>query len=158
MGIILVRPSQATPVGLGSAQWSLTPLPLATVDARAAWWCFGMTRWCFFLWCAGLCRACARCNVVSFSLAERECDWFHDCDPSILKTVDKPWKTLVVNQLQPPPERFDLSFYDLDKGSRVYEVEEVVVGVDQISAYSAIDETTLKIDQSEETVLSLIHI
>ena len=56
--------------------------------------------------CASLCRACARCNVVSFSLAERECDWFHDCDPSILTTVDKPWKTLVVNRLQPPPERF----------------------------------------------------
>ena len=56
--------------------------------------------------CASLCRACARCNVVSFSLAERECNWFYDCDPLVLKTVTKPWKTMVVHQLQPPPERF----------------------------------------------------
>ena len=55
--------------------------------------------------CARRCRACARCNVISFSLEERECDWFHDCDPLVLKTVDKPWKTLVVRQLWPPPER-----------------------------------------------------
>jgi len=56
--------------------------------------------------CASLCRACARCNVVSFSMDERECDWFHDCDPALLKAVAKPWKTMVVHQLQPPPERF----------------------------------------------------
>jgi len=55
--------------------------------------------------CELRCRACERCNVVSFSLAERECDWFHDCDPTFLKTVAKPWKTMVVRQLQPPPER-----------------------------------------------------
>jgi FkbM family methyltransferase len=55
--------------------------------------------------CVLRCRACARCNVVSFSLAERECDWFHDCDPTFLKTVAKPWKTVVVRQLRPPPER-----------------------------------------------------
>jgi FkbM family methyltransferase len=55
--------------------------------------------------CANLCLACARCNVISFSLAERECDWFHDCDLGVLETVDKPWKTMMVNQLEPPPER-----------------------------------------------------
>lgn len=55
--------------------------------------------------CALLCLECARCNVISFSLAARECDWFHDCDPTFLKTVTKPWKTTVVRQLQPPPER-----------------------------------------------------
>ena len=54
--------------------------------------------------------------------------------------------------LDPPPERFDLSFYDLDKGSRVYEVEEVVVGVDQITAYSAINDHTLRIAHGKEKV------
>ena len=54
--------------------------------------------------------------------------------------------------LDPPPERFDLSFYDLDKGSRVYEVEEVVIGVDQITAYSAVDETTLEIARDDDKV------
>ena len=80
-------------------------LPAPLVPATGGWAALARE-------CAGLCRACARCNVVSFSLAERECDWFHDCDPSILKTVDKPWKTLVVNQLQPPPERF-VSYYNV---------------------------------------------
>ena len=56
--------------------------------------------------CERMCLTCARCNVVSFSVAERECDWFHDCDPNSLQTAAKPWKTMVVNQLQPPPERF----------------------------------------------------
>ena len=55
--------------------------------------------------CADLCRKCARCNVVSFSLKERECDWFHDCTPLVLTTVAASWKTMVVRQLQPPPER-----------------------------------------------------
>ena len=58
--------------------------------------------------CASMCRACARCNVVSFSLKERECNWFHDCDPRDLKTVAAVWKTRVVHQLQPPPERFEV--------------------------------------------------
>lgn len=56
--------------------------------------------------CASMCRACSRCNAISFSLEERECNWFHDCDPRDLKTVAKPWKTRVVRQLQPPPKRF----------------------------------------------------
>lgn len=37
--------------------------------------------------CRASCQQCARCNFISVSLQENECNWFHDCDLSDLTST-----------------------------------------------------------------------
>ena len=39
--------------------------------------------------CARRCSACAKCNYVSFSEAQRDCSWFHRCDYAHLQSLHR---------------------------------------------------------------------
>ena len=50
--------------------------------------------------CIQRCLACQRCRYVSFSLAARDCSWFHSCTPHQLEShyYGELWRTVHVRR------------------------------------------------------------
>ena len=46
--------------------------------------------------CRQLCLACERCRFVSFSLEQRDCSWYHECDTERLRIDVAGFRTLAV--------------------------------------------------------------
>lgn len=51
--------------------------------------------------CVAACRGCPRCNFVSFSLANRDCSWFHRCSMHRLITDEIAAETYLTLRVQP---------------------------------------------------------
>ena len=68
----------------------------ASVNASVTNWQSGMRL------CRASCQQCARCNFISVSLQENECNWFHDCDLSDLTSTSShaEWRSQKVRSVR----------------------------------------------------------
>lgn len=77
-------------------------------DIKGSWSLNLTTSWDAVLdQCNTLCKSCARCSVISYSVKHRDCSWWSHCDLMRLKTNVAGFRTLRIRADQPSSPKRD---------------------------------------------------